>query len=338
MARNTNPWIQFYTRDWLESERVMGMSCAAEGVYIRCLAAQHVRGNIPADVAKLARVLNKPVAEVESVWHEVVIHFESETIDGEERLFNEKLREQILDTCTKSKNYSKAQRRRHKVKSDSNLAQICDKSDTNPSQIPSVSVSSSVSVSDSKRILKEKFAEFYAAYPRKQKPGDAEKAWGKIKSVELADQIIAHIAKRRTEDDQWLRDGGKYIPYPATFLNAKGWEDEYLPSTPTSVYSNRQGYVEPVKPMPKQLPPFDAVPALLWEGVDYYFRQNDPEAAEEWIAPLKPLGVNGGELWVAAASNFGCEWVNRNYLDVITEQAAMPVKVISLEDYQGGAC
>ena len=26
--------------------------------------------------------------------------------------------------------------------------------------------------------------------------------------------------------EQWKKDNGKYIPYPSSWLNAKGWEDE----------------------------------------------------------------------------------------------------------------
>jgi hypothetical protein len=37
--------------------------------------------------------------------------------------------------------------------------------------------------------------------------------------------ILADVeAKKRTQD--WKKDGGKYIPYPATYLNGKRWEDE----------------------------------------------------------------------------------------------------------------
>ena len=28
------------------------------------------------------------------------------------------------------------------------------------------------------------------------------------------------------ETKQWKSDNGQYIPYPATWLNARGWEDE----------------------------------------------------------------------------------------------------------------
>ena len=26
--------------------------------------------------------------------------------------------------------------------------------------------------------------------------------------------------------EEWQKEKGKYIPYPATWLNARGWEDE----------------------------------------------------------------------------------------------------------------
>ena len=37
--------------------------------------------------------------------------------------------------------------------------------------------------------------------------------------------MIATIERATTSED-WLKEGGKYIPYPATWLGARGWEDE----------------------------------------------------------------------------------------------------------------
>ncbi len=36
--------------------------------------------------------------------------------------------------------------------------------------------------------------------------------------------LIAIEKAKQTKD--WQKDGGQYIPYPATWLNARGWEDE----------------------------------------------------------------------------------------------------------------
>ncbi len=70
------------------------------------------------------------------------------------------------------------------------------------------------------------FAAFWAAYPKKKSKGAAEKAWNrKGCGLGLFDTIMDGL-KRAKDSDDWIKDGGKFIPYPATWLNAKGWEDE----------------------------------------------------------------------------------------------------------------
>ena len=74
---------------------------------------------------------------------------------------------------------------------------------------------------------KEKlFERFYKAYPKKRKRGDAEKAFIKINpDEEFLQKMIETIEKFKKSED-WIKDNGKYIPYPATWLHAKGWDDE----------------------------------------------------------------------------------------------------------------
>lgn len=71
--------------------------------------------------------------------------------------------------------------------------------------------------------LQDRFERFYAAYPLKKSRGTAEKAFGKIQpDDELLGEMLAGLEKRRVSGT-WLDP--KFIPYPATWLNAKGWED-----------------------------------------------------------------------------------------------------------------
>jgi HNH endonuclease len=82
------------------------------------------------------------------------------------------------------------------------------------------------------------FACFWDAYPKKKSKGQAEKAWLKIKPNEqLLATMLAKIEQARTSVE-WTREGGQFIPHPATWLNAKGWEDEY---TPPSQFSSQPG-------------------------------------------------------------------------------------------------
>jgi hypothetical protein len=38
--------------------------------------------------------------------------------------------------------------------------------------------------------------------------------------------MLLAIERAKTSKD-WTKDGGQYIPYPATWLRAKGWEDDF---------------------------------------------------------------------------------------------------------------
>ncbi len=74
--------------------------------------------------------------------------------------------------------------------------------------------------------LLEQHDEFWKIYPKRKNKGDSEKAWLKLKpSLELQQRITQKVQQLKLSEE-WLKENGKYIPYPATWLNAKGWEDE----------------------------------------------------------------------------------------------------------------
>lgn len=70
------------------------------------------------------------------------------------------------------------------------------------------------------------FDRFWSEYPNKVKKPNALKAWGKLKPDEgLVEKIMQGLARWK-KSDQWTRDGGQFIPHPATWLNGRQWEDE----------------------------------------------------------------------------------------------------------------
>ncbi|GEM_PF-659724 len=74
--------------------------------------------------------------------------------------------------------------------------------------------------------VRDRFARFWKAYPKKRSKGQAERVFFRIDPDEqLLATMIATIERATTSED-WLKEGGKYIPYPATWLGARGWEDE----------------------------------------------------------------------------------------------------------------
>lgn len=67
------------------------------------------------------------------------------------------------------------------------------------------------------------FVEFYAKYPRKVARADAEKVWARLQPDEaLQGRIMAALQSNGFD----YRENGRFIPHPATWLNAARWDDE----------------------------------------------------------------------------------------------------------------
>lgn len=69
------------------------------------------------------------------------------------------------------------------------------------------------------------FNKFWAAYPKKRSKGDAHRAWLKTsKQRPQIDQILRALVVLKASPE-WTKEGGQFIPYPSTWLNAWGWDD-----------------------------------------------------------------------------------------------------------------
>lgn len=103
-----------------------------------------------------------------------------------------------------------------------------DKNDKNGKEIKT-SLRKSAKKSPLNKSQEKKFDRFWQVYPKRKSKGDAEKAFKDINpDDQLLETILGAIGMAKVSDD-WLKGGGKYIPYPAKWLKAKGWEDEYIP-------------------------------------------------------------------------------------------------------------
>ena len=73
------------------------------------------------------------------------------------------------------------------------------------------------------RDVEADFNRFWSAYPKKMNKQDAFKAF---KGVKVPVETLCAALERQKQSRQWREDGGKYIPYPATWLRKGGWENE----------------------------------------------------------------------------------------------------------------
>jgi hypothetical protein len=70
------------------------------------------------------------------------------------------------------------------------------------------------------------FDKFYQLYPKKESKMQAQKAWMKLEPTqEMFDKIMDKL-QLLIKSEQWIKDGGQFIPLPSTWINNRRWEDE----------------------------------------------------------------------------------------------------------------
>ena len=107
------------------------------------------------------------------------------------------------------------------------IAASCGESPRNAALIQSNPIQSeSISESETNarpRAKEAAFDAFWQAYPKKVGKDAARRAFAKVKAP--LDDLIAAVEQQKTSK-QWTKDGGQYIPNPATWLNQGRWDDE----------------------------------------------------------------------------------------------------------------
>lgn len=71
----------------------------------------------------------------------------------------------------------------------------------------------------------EMFSVFWDAYPKKISKKDALKAFRALKVTDALFVRILDGLEKHKASYQWLKNGGEYIPHPATFLRQERWKD-----------------------------------------------------------------------------------------------------------------
>lgn len=101
-----------------------------------------------------------------------------------------------------------------------------------------------------------RFTEWYKAYPLKEAPAAAEKAWAKLTKRPdfgdaFVDSLIDAIGYAKAHSPKW-RD--RIIPHPATWLNQRRWEDEFgATGQSSSMPALASGVQSPARTTPEPL-------------------------------------------------------------------------------------
>jgi hypothetical protein len=70
------------------------------------------------------------------------------------------------------------------------------------------------------------FLEFYTAYPKHKARDDAFKAWNGLNGKRPPLSELLTAIEKQKESEDWKKENGKWIPFPATWLRAGRWDDE----------------------------------------------------------------------------------------------------------------
>ena len=92
-----------------------------------------------------------------------------------------------------------------------------------------------------KERTEESFARFWSAYPRHEAKAEARKAFEKLDPDESLLSEMLETIRRWKDTAQWKEGGGRFVPYPSTWLNQRRWEDEVPPAAPAYSPSGSYG-------------------------------------------------------------------------------------------------
>lgn len=239
-ARDRLDWFPFFTKDFMDGTSTM--SNAEVGAYTRMLAHSWGNGPLPRDEVKLARIVHVGVAGLRKLWETVGEKWRP-TPAGWVNDKLEQVRAKQLDVIAgRSKaGEAGAAARWNDGKRIANASQSqCGRNGkTMPSE--NLELRTQNDLPEDREIVPPTprkrgglaaagyppdFLAFWRTYPRHESKVTAFKAWQSIApSLDLRTQI-AEALVWQMQQPKWLERNGAFVPYAATWLNGRRWEDE----------------------------------------------------------------------------------------------------------------
>ena len=202
-----DPAVLFYTADFLTG--TLTMSNEHVGMYIRLLCLQHQKGKLTKnDMSYICKTY------VEDVYTKFDLNK-----DG--CFYNKRLQAEAL----KRKDYSESRRKNvsKRYSNSTNKSYICK---TYVEHMENENENEDINNKEKEIVKRKGFEVFWIAYPRKIAKKKAFEVFSRIKPSEEKLATILSALEEQKSSDQWIKDKGNFIPYPATWLNQERWNDE----------------------------------------------------------------------------------------------------------------
>ena len=225
------PYMQFYVADYLAD--TTHLTAEEHGAYMLLLFSYWQTGK-PLRIDRLATVARIPndrwpsVAETLSeFFHITETHWIQFRVESDLESVNSK----VVTASNAGKASAKAKALKKQQELNDRSTSVDDPLQRNGNHIDTDTDTDKNRTTPLPPEGEDLFPKFWALYPRKQDKAKAQKAWAKLKVTDDLFSLIAKGLAAQVVSADWIKDGGKYIPMPTTWLNGKRWEDEVKPSS-----------------------------------------------------------------------------------------------------------
>lgn len=230
MAPGKSPSFQFYANDFLSG--TLALSLEECGAYVTLLAYQWDHGSVPDGHVARARICRCSAAQAKRVWTAIVGKFQQgpEGAWRNARLESERQKQDAYRQLQRNKGLQSALNRagnRKATEPQPNTQPKVNREGNREATLLFSSSGTSLKNNEVPRAARSsRFNEWYAVYPKKTGKNTALKAWEKISPDDALVALMFDALKWQRNQPQWTKDGGHYVPNPATYLNQARWEDE----------------------------------------------------------------------------------------------------------------
>ena len=219
------PFIKFFPRDWQADSNLRMCSLESRGLWFEmlCIMAQSPRygflvasdGATPLTDEALTRLIGCSKDDL----YRCRIELESAGVPGVDQMTGAWFNRRMLREESKRVACSKAGRDGGGNPALRNTDQSLE--DQKPEARSHIRLKAIIKDD----LYRSSFDRFWKAYPNKKGKKDAAKAFAKAKDLPPIDELVAEV-ELQARSEEWRKDGGQFIPHPATWLNRGGWMDE----------------------------------------------------------------------------------------------------------------
>lgn len=219
------PYMQFYVADYLAD--TTHLTAEEHGAYMLLLFSYWQTGK-PLRIDRLATVARIPNERWPSVadtlsefFHVTETHWVQFRVEADLEAVNSK----VVTASNAGKASARAKALKKQQELNDRSTSVDDPLQRNGNH-KDTDTDTDKNTNNTPPMVDDLFPKFWKLYPNKKGKAAAEKAWKKLKvTADLFGQIAEGLAAQ-VVCEAWVKDGGQFIPHPATWLNGKRWEDE----------------------------------------------------------------------------------------------------------------